>query len=284
METKEKISLIIATLGRRDELASLLQSLCRQTINTQELQVIIVDQNPEGYLEEIVSHYGRSLNIKYIHSSRRGLSLNRNIGLELAEGEIIGFPDDDCTYTPNTLKEALRALSGNDVDLIIGRLVDPKSLKDAIKRWPQRRIRLNSFNFYKCSSSATMFVKTSTIRFDENFGVGAKWGSNEDAIFIYRHITSQLNCIYDPSIIVQHPDQKYESLDTHKIRTYGIGFGKFIRSYISLSLLILFVGSISYQLCLAFYGATSLRFDISRKRLLAFSSRINGFINEDGNE
>ena len=62
----------------------------------------------EGYdVFEIVKNYEEDFKIKYVRSDEKGLSLNRNRGLVLMEGEIVGFPDDDCEYQPDTLEKVV---------------------------------------------------------------------------------------------------------------------------------------------------------------------------------
>ena len=98
-----KISLVTATLGRVDEINILLDSLVKQTYKNFEL--IIVDQNEHYKVQNIVDRYTNILNIKYIRSSTKGLSYNRNVGIKECSGDIIGFPDDDCYYSDNLLEE-----------------------------------------------------------------------------------------------------------------------------------------------------------------------------------
>ena len=98
-----KFSLITATLGRVAEIENLLISLSKQTYK--DFELILVDQNSHRFIEEIVRRYESIISIIYIRSNRRGLSYNRNIGLDVATGEIVGFPDDDCTYSKNVLED-----------------------------------------------------------------------------------------------------------------------------------------------------------------------------------
>lgn len=93
------------TINVTTELDLFLKSLKAQTYKNFEL--IVVDQN-EGYdVFEIVKNYEEDFKIKYVRSDEKGLSLNRNRGLVLMEGEIAGFPDDDCEYQPDTLEKVI---------------------------------------------------------------------------------------------------------------------------------------------------------------------------------
>ena len=56
---------------------------------------------------EILKRYEKLFDIKYVKSDEKGLSLNRNKGLILRNGEIVGFPDDDCEYDDDTLEKVV---------------------------------------------------------------------------------------------------------------------------------------------------------------------------------
>src|SRR3990170_2883756 len=101
------ISLVVCTLGRKDPLRRLLNSLAKQTYRP--FEIIIADQNPRGYLDPVLDEYP-GLPIIRVHSER-GLSRGRNAGLERTCGGIIGFPDDDCWYDPQVLQSVERILA-----------------------------------------------------------------------------------------------------------------------------------------------------------------------------
>ena len=67
-----------------------------------KFECIIVDQNETDMLLPIVDKYASKFSVVYIRSSIKGLSKNRNIGVNRALGN--AFPDDDCEYLPNTLE------------------------------------------------------------------------------------------------------------------------------------------------------------------------------------
>ena len=59
----------------------------------------------EEYINKINVFYP----IHYIRNKTKGLSLNRNIALKHCKGDYIGFPDDDCFYSPHVLEEVNKA-------------------------------------------------------------------------------------------------------------------------------------------------------------------------------
>ena len=100
-----KVSLVMPTINVTTELELFLKSLRTQTYK--DFELIVVDQNEGNEAFEIVKDYEEEFKIKYAKSDEKGLSLNRNRGLVLMEGEIVGFPHDDCEYQPDTLEKVV---------------------------------------------------------------------------------------------------------------------------------------------------------------------------------
>src|SRR5574340_342784 len=92
-------SLVLATVGRTAELERFLDALERQTCP--DFELLVIDQNPDDRLRPILNRHRGRFEIKHTRSAT-GLSRARNVGLRLARGEIVAFPDDDCWY-PTTL-------------------------------------------------------------------------------------------------------------------------------------------------------------------------------------
>lgn len=274
---KYKFSLVLATLGRRDTVDRFLETLLAQDYPLDLVEIIIVDQNKNGLLDDVVEKYSSRLNITHVKSPTPGLSLNRNLGMDRATGEIIGFPDDDCEYPADLLGIVETAFQGTNADLLLGRIWDQKQGKPAIRSWPDKTIKLNTFNFYRLTSSITLFTKVRAQRFDERFGLGAQFGSNEDAIFVYSVLRSGSAGVYLPEIKVYHEDQPMSALTEEKVASYAAGFGRFAREYSSIPVLAIFFSSVIFQ-ALHCVKAFAL-FDMKAAGLRATSlrSRVRGF-------
>ena len=95
------IDLLVATVGRSNELDRLLTSLEVQTYKN--FRILLADQNPSGYLDDMLAHHP-GLPIIRTMLPPQGVSVARNVLLELASADIIVFPDDDCWYAPDTLE------------------------------------------------------------------------------------------------------------------------------------------------------------------------------------
>ncbi|OOF53790.1 glycosyl transferase [Rodentibacter genomosp. 2] len=244
-----KFSLIMATYGRKDEIALFLESLLSQkNIDLNELELIIIDQNDTISLDNIYQKYMSKLNIIHIKSDKRGLSLNRNIGLKLAKGEYIAFPDDDCTYYSDTLYNVQQYFERNqEVDVVLGRIIDKQKNQNIIRNWKRNSCSVNKSNFFFSYSSITIFARKNDILFDENLGVGCLFGSYEDADYVWQMLDKNMRLIYTPEIEVWHPEPKEQEINYQKVYSYGLGFGALIYKHFSFSAIWLFIQAQGYH-------------------------------------
>jgi len=102
-EEDKKISVIIPTYNRPNELKRCLESIIKQTIFPEE--IIIID---DGNLPEIP--YKNELQTKgiccvYHKKAQKGLTKSRNLGIQLSSGDIILFFDDDVILEPDYIEQ-----------------------------------------------------------------------------------------------------------------------------------------------------------------------------------
>jgi glycosyltransferase involved in cell wall biosynthesis len=90
-----KISVIIPTWMRATELEILCNSLCSQSFNFSDFEVIICDSNSDDNTSGVVKKFENKLNIIYHHSKINAISVKRNDGARIASGNILVFLDDD---------------------------------------------------------------------------------------------------------------------------------------------------------------------------------------------
>ncbi|MDD1613734.1 MAG: glycosyltransferase family 2 protein, partial [Methylococcaceae bacterium] len=90
------ISVIICTYNRANSLADTLHCLTKQSYETANWELIVVDNNSNDNTKEIISEYSKKLpNLIYKFEPQQGLSFARNLGIHSAHGAIIAFTDDD---------------------------------------------------------------------------------------------------------------------------------------------------------------------------------------------
>lgn len=223
------ISMILATVGRKDELVLFLE--CLSTQGTKDFEIIIVDQNEDDYLDEVIFRFNKIYDIRHIKSSKKGLSVARNIGLKYAKGDIICFPDDDCYYGENTLLKVINYFNVNSyVDCLIIKALDFEGILLTKKI---HTFTINEESLWKVGISIALFFKVNIVNkvggFDESLGVGSGtiYGSGEETDFLYR--TKKIGYItYCDDIEVFHP-QKEDIKNEAMIRRayyYGCGCGR----------------------------------------------------------
>jgi len=273
-----RFSLIIATYGRKSEIDAFLQSIERQRYDTSKIEIIIVDQNDKIVLDNICAKYSNKLNIEHIKSDKKGLSFNRNIGLRSATGEIIAFPDDDCTYYPETLVEVENYFKNyDDVDVVLGKIYDRKIKKNIIRDWKDYVFKISVNNFFLSFSSITIFAKKNDIFFDNEFGVGTLFGSNEDGDYILQHLNENKIVYYSPAIEVWHPDFSSDVISHEKVYSYGLGFGALVKKHLSLPLVFLFFQSLFFHIFQLIIAIFCVNKHEIKKRYLSVVSRAKGF-------
>lgn len=89
------LSIIVPVHNTKKELVTCLDSLIHQTVK--DFEIIIVDDNSDEDIQTIVASYSNMFTqIKYIRlNDSKGPGGARNIGLENAQGEYVGFCDSD---------------------------------------------------------------------------------------------------------------------------------------------------------------------------------------------
>ncbi|MGH8316235.1 MAG: glycosyltransferase family A protein, partial [Steroidobacterales bacterium] len=108
-QTVPSLSLIVATVGRETELARCLSSLAAQS--RQAFEVVLVDQNDDDRVAALLDRQRAPFPLVHVRT-RPGLSHARNVGLTMAGGHIVGFPDDDCWYDADTVARVLQFFAG----------------------------------------------------------------------------------------------------------------------------------------------------------------------------
>ncbi|MBO3443028.1 glycosyltransferase family 2 protein [Clostridium sp. CCUG 7971] len=229
------ISLIMPTLNRYDDIYLLMDSLEHQTYKNFEL--IVVDQNDNNKVKEIVDKYVDKLDIKYIKSDKIGLSYNRNIGIDMAKGQVIGFPDDDCVYEYDTLEKVINFFNENKEYKIYSCKTMDSNKVDAFKKMYDGTCDISSLNVLDTITSITFFINfdgSKYTRFDEKLGVGGEFGSGEEIDYILDLINKGFRGRYFGDDIIYHPAKKHSKSKEKYQRdfNYGRGFGALCKKQI----------------------------------------------------
>ena len=228
-----RFSLILCTVGRDAAVvAAFLDSVLAQGDHAATCQVLLVDQNRDDRLAHLSAAYAGRLDVAHVPTETRGLSRARNVGLDRASGEIVGFPDDDCEYLPGTLARVDALFADDTFDAITGHPTGTRT-PSPVASAPMELDRLTVMN--RCQEF-TIFVRRSKLnglRFNDLLGVGAgtPWGSDEGPDFLVRLVDAGRRLVYHPDLLVYHPDKvRRVTRDTvRRAASYARGRGAFFR-------------------------------------------------------
>ena len=229
-----KFSLIVATYNRKESLNPLLDSLFKQSYSN--FEVLIIDQNPSGYLDDVISIWKSRLNIIHRNVSFKGLSRARNYGIDLANSNILAFPDDDCYYESNTLKNVNIHFSNNtETDILLCQLKENSNQILSVNHTDSSyKVKSLYGLFIAKANSIQIFLKSNILSrinnepFDINMGVGSGtvYGSSEETDLLLRLFRKKSNILVHKNIFVFHPTT-YPS--PSKSYLYGLGRYRLIK-------------------------------------------------------
>jgi glycosyltransferase involved in cell wall biosynthesis len=264
----------MATFNRKEEVILFLNKLVEQTYKNFEL--IIVDQNNDGRIYDIYLKYKDMMELKYIHSDKKGLSLNRNIGLNNCDGDIIAFPDDDCEYNTESLENVFEFFNNNPNYAFYTCNTKDRDNQNAILKTPQKSGDISIFNIMHTGISFTIFVRADAVknfRFDEQLGIGAEYGSGEESDLLLYLLRNNNKGYYNADFYIYHP---YKIDNTDRAFPYGKGFGAFYKKaittykyYILVFIFIYLLFKQTLMICLH---------PFEKKRIDSIKGRLYGFI------
>jgi glycosyltransferase involved in cell wall biosynthesis len=209
---------IIPTYNRSELLRYTLDSLLKQNLNRKQIEVIIADDGSSDDTFAVAQQYTGKLNLKYVYQEDKGyrVASARNLGIRLAQGEVLVFVDSGMILSGQFLSTHLKAHREAAVPLaVIGYVycfdhtqafdhhrVDPRKPRKTIQYFRSQGAQLDiredcyrKYNdqlatlpapwtfFWGGNISVRRDVVLQAGGFDENFD--QTWGS-EDIEFGYR--------------------------------------------------------------------------------------------------
>ncbi len=230
-----RFSLILGTAHRTRELGRFLASLDRQS--HRDFELILVDQNPDDRLLPVIAPYQDRFEIRHLRSEP-GLSRAKNLGLASVRGEIVGFPDDDCQFPGDILRQVARFLEDNPGwDGLIGASQDEAG-RDSNGGFDREAGEVDRFNVWRRGIAYNIFVRAKTARaarFDEEMGPGSggPWGAGDETDYLLKLLDGGAALFYDPGLVVIHPRpfSRYDSQALYRARSYARGGSHTIKKH-----------------------------------------------------
>jgi glycosyltransferase involved in cell wall biosynthesis len=228
-------SLIVTTIGRTSELTTLFRSLRDQTC--QDFEVILADQNKDGRLETYLKGIDPGFPLKRVESGG-GASRGRNDGIAAAQGDVFGFPDDDCAFPPTLLRDVAAFFDRQpDYGYLSGRSFADDG-RDSVSRHAKVASEILRDTVHAQCIEFAIFIRRSALgptRFDESMGPGSPLGFHcDEGPDLFLQLAARgVRGYYDPAYAVWHPRpvSRYDDKEIDRTFRYGCGNGYFYRKH-----------------------------------------------------
>lgn len=132
-----RLSVIVPTLNRRQDLLEFTETLVQQTIQPDEFIVVDAGSVPDMKEAMLAVLEGSKIELVY-RQSQAGTSLQRNVAMDLMTGEIIFMFDDDILLEPNYIEQTLRVFetpSHPPIGCVLGTFTSPARPRGWQQQW-----------------------------------------------------------------------------------------------------------------------------------------------------
>jgi len=223
METAAPVlSIVICTYNREEFIGKTLDHLSRQTLDNDQFEVIVVNNNSTDNTEKICQEFISQhpvMRIKYCLEMQQGHSYARNRGVNESEGSLIAYIDDDAFVHPEFGSNIIKFFNKrNDVQAIGGKII-PAYLEKKPKWMSHYLLPLVSaldmgkhpkaFTGRKFPVGANVTFRKSVFEryglFNVKLGrIGSGLMGGDEKEMIYRLKKNNEAVYYVPDVIVEH--------------------------------------------------------------------------------
>lgn len=200
-----EVSVVIPHYRQAGELAECIASLERQSLDRARFEIIVVDNNSPGALEQLPPMLAGKARL--LVETEPGAGPARNRGVAAAMGEILAFIDADCKAEPDWLREGLKGLQRYD---IVGGQVAVSVADPAAMTGPEAFERVFAFDFRNYiehkgfTGSGNLFCRKSVF---ETVG-GFRAAVSEDKDWCQRAMAQGFSLGYHGPAAIMHPARR----------------------------------------------------------------------------
>ena len=285
-----KLSLIIATFNRAQQLTVTLQSLVGQTAPIGTWECIVVDNNSTDNTAEIFSQFAAqhpSLDIRMVRETRQGLSHARNRGIAESKGDYIAIIDDDEYVNPDFIQAYIHFFDSNaDCPVAGGRViaeypsgVRPKQVSHYIEQALANPMHygdaVRPFPAGKIPAGGNMAFRRETLLRYDGFNIslgrtGKQLTGGEESDLFERMKADGIEFFYVPNAIIRHviPPAKL-TIEYIRRLAFGTGISQYRRAKLHNRTATLYLGEFAKWIATLGLGAMyTLTFRPSKARWL----------------
>ena len=113
----ETVSLILPVYNVADYLDQCMDSVVNQTYRNLEI-LLINDGSTDRSAEKCLAWAGKDPRIRFIDKDNEGVAKTRNLGVDLAEGEVLGFVDPDDWLEPDYVEKLLNKMQETGAEYV----------------------------------------------------------------------------------------------------------------------------------------------------------------------
>lgn len=233
-----KISVVIPTYNRLQELQHTIPSLLAQDLSRDAYELIVADsRSNDGTAEYLTNIAIEAPNVRHLPGAYSGRGAARNAGIAAAGGELVLFNDSDIIASPDLLRRHLERHAEQEKIAVVGLEVQVKNLQEyAQKRdHPELRDPLHAptrktlpwLYFLTGNASVRKDDLLSVGGFDENFtGYG-----HEDLELGYRLERAGVTIRYEPRAVNYHLQFVPHEDQVEKMKLAGRSTVRFYRKH-----------------------------------------------------
>ncbi len=207
-----KVSIVIPTYNRLERLKLVLSALESQTYPLEDIEVLVVSDGASDGTDDFLRGFNPSYQFRPIFQANQGVAVARNHGVEMAQGEMLLFIDDDVIPTPQLVAEHIRLYEEyGDYVVVIGPMMTPPDfVMSPWVRWEQDKLARQYQDMLagKWQPTARQFYTGNTSlsrrRLLESGGFDPNFKRAEDVELAYRLAERGSLFLFNPEAVGYH--------------------------------------------------------------------------------
>lgn len=194
------ISVITPSYNQAEFIESLINSIIEQ--DHQYVEHVVVDGGSTDDTIEVLKKYEDKYNLRWISEPDEGIPNALNKGIEMANGEWIGFQSSDDYYLPNAFSRYKKIITSTSADVIYGDQIfvdgDNNTIGLRVHTRPSKFIQKHWHHF---ASYHTIIIKKELLvnigKFDEDY----KYLLDGELFWRLLTISQPTTFVYDPHFL-----------------------------------------------------------------------------------
>jgi glycosyltransferase involved in cell wall biosynthesis len=226
--------MVICTRNRASQLSACLAAVAR--LHTERpWELVVVDNGSTDGTAAVIAAFAAaaSFPVRTVFEPIAGLGRARNTGWRAAQGELIGFTDDDCYIAPDYVDRLADLFATPEIGFGGGMITlhDPSDYPITIMLQTEHEtVPPNSYIRAGFLQGANMAFRRAALEqiggFDPQFGAGQKY-CPEDVDAEVRASLGGWTGVYEPALCVAHHHGRKAAAAARQIKIYALGRGAY---------------------------------------------------------